>query len=351
MHHSDLSSIISEFEIDPLRYGFKEIGQGYINKTFCVTHPSEPSYILQRINKEVFPEIPAIMENIESALEYLRGEDYESIRLIKTKKNKTLLITEKGEYWRLMTAIENSIAFTNTKKGIVAFEAAKILAKFHALLQNAPPEKFKVVLPNFLDLEYRSSQFYQALEGAEKETLSKAKNAIHKAKKTLQFLQEKDPGDLPIRVCHNDTKLSNILFDKDSQKALCLIDLDTIMPGRFYYDFGDAIRTLVNSSPEDERDLRKIHFDKKQFARCLDGMKELRSILQEEEINSLAYGVVYMPFLHGLRALTDYLMKNKYYKVSYPQQNLDRSNSLFEFAMLAESNYTYMQEAIGKYFH
>ncbi|MGB5170556.1 MAG: aminoglycoside phosphotransferase family protein [Eudoraea sp.] len=350
MKYPGLSLIASQFEIETLDYEFKEINQGYINNTFFVLVEGIPKYILQRINKGVFPNIPTLMENMVRSLNYLSGEGYQSISLIPTKNKKPFLTLEDGKCWRMMTAIENSIAYSTSEDPVIAYETGRILVRFHSLLQKAPKDKFQESLVHFHDLEYRGKQFYQALEMPNELTIEPAKNAINFAKKNLQLLLEAEPTHLPIRICHNDTKLNNILFHKDDKKALCLIDLDTIMPGRFYYDFGDAIRTLVNTSPEDEKDLTKINFSKTQFESCIDGMKEHSSFLRQDEIESLAFGAVLMPFLHGLRALTDYLDGNKYYKVTYENQNLDRCLSLFEFTKLGQINYDYMEETIIKKF-
>jgi serine/threonine protein kinase len=151
--------------------------------------------------------------------------------------------------------------------------------------------------------------------------------------------------NLPIRVCHNDTKLNNILFSEE-KKALCLIDLDTLMPGLLLYDFGDAVRTLANPAPEEETELSKIDFSIEMFAAFAEGMALNRSVFSSDEIKSLSLGPVYMPFLHGLRAYTDFLMGNPYYKVTYPDQNLDRARSLIHFARLAREHDTEMQKTL-----
>ena len=151
---------------------------------------------------------------------------------------------------------------------------------------------------------------------------------------------------LPVRLCHNDTKLNNILFSKTNNKALCLIDLDTLMKGYFFYDFGDAARTIANTAAEDEKDLNKITFNKELFSAFIDGLKNSTRFLSASELKTLPLGVVFMPFIHGLRALTDYLNGNIYYQVAYENQNLDRCLSLFNFAEKAYAEIDFISKEI-----
>jgi Ser/Thr protein kinase RdoA (MazF antagonist) len=153
----------------------------------------------------------------------------------------------------------------------------------------------------------------------------------------LQIFDDFYKANLPERISHNDTKLNNILFNKDN-KGLCLIDLDTIMKGCFHYDFGDAVRTIVSETNEDEKDLNKIKFNITLFESFIDGMNSYGTFLSLKEIEYLPIACALMPFMHGLRALTDYLNSNVFYKVSYENQNLDRCKSLFQFSRLALKN-------------
>ncbi|NNE77985.1 MAG: aminoglycoside phosphotransferase family protein, partial [Pricia sp.] len=174
-----------------------------------------------------------------------------------------------------------------------------------------------------------------------------AKEAIQFAHEVLAQLESVKLKDLPIRICHNDTKLNNILFSKKTKKALCLIDLDTLMRGYFLYDFGDAVRTIVNTAPEDEREHHKITFITSLFESFVDGIAANEKFLSKAEIETLHWGAVLMPFLHGIRALTDYLNGNIYYKVAYENQNLDRCLSLFDFTAKALNHIDYMKGILG----
>ncbi len=228
----------------------------------------------------------------------------------------------------------------------IAFEAGRIIGKFHQLMEDGHKADYVNTIPNFHNLEFRKKEFLSAKAVADSAKLDIAKEPIIFAEEILVKLQVLGQAELAVRICHNDTKLNNILYSKESNKALCLIDLDTLMKGYFYYDFGDAVRTIVNTAPEDERELHKITFERDLFNAFVDGIATNGPFLSKEEINTLALGAVFMPFIHGLRALTDYLNNNIYYKVAYENQNLDRCLSLFDFTQKALNEMDYMQHVI-----
>lgn len=338
------AKILSHFAIPKEKYAFKTINNGLINDTYLVLNTNKPVYILQRINNNVFKNVAGIMQNIDKALNVLNSKNYTSVAVVKTKKN-TSYHKENG-FWRVLSYIDDSVTYNTTTKNSIAFEAGKIIGEFHYLLTSEDVTNYQDTIPDFHNLIHRNNQFFDALEKAKKERVSAAKEAIDFAEELLPDLLDFCFTELPIRVCHNDTKLNNILFSKITDKALCLIDLDTLMKGYFYYDFGDAVRTIVNTAPEDEKDLSKITFNKELFISFIDGLSLHKSILTKEEIDSLPLGAVFMPFIHGLRALTDFLQNDAYYKVAYPNQNLDRCFSLFDFSKKALDNVSFMQQAL-----
>lgn len=331
LEETELNALLEHFSLEKKSYSLKSINDGYINDTYLVLDGDVPTYILQRINHEVFKDVEGLMGNIENGLEHLNDTDYSPIKLVRTKLGKTFFeYTGKG-YWRLMTFIDQSTTYNTTTDRKIAYEAGRIIGKFHSLLQNAQVSDFVDTIPRFHDLQLRKTQFEKAVASSKKEKLITACSAIDFAKKTFPKLENPRQLELPIRICHNDTKLNNILFSEKDTKGLCLIDLDTLMKGYFYYDFGDAVRTIANTAKEDEREHGKITFEKELFEAFVDGLGTNASFLTQKEIQSLHLGVVFMPFIHGLRALTDYLEDNKYYKASYENQNLDRCLSLFDF--------------------
>lgn len=343
----ELNAILREFKVAPKEYSFQPLTAGFINDTFLVFGEEKPLFILQRVNHNVFENIEGLMMNIDMAFKHLKAGDYVQIKLMPAVSGKAY-VSHKSGYWRVMTYIANSTTHDTTTEPEIAFEAGRIIGKFHALLANEPLIQYVDTIPKFHDLELRKMQFLAALARASDEKKEIAKSAIFFSQDMLVKLANMHDKQLPQRVCHNDTKLNNILFSKETQKALCLIDLDTLMTGQFHFDFGDAIRTIVNTAPEDEQNHEKITFEKHLFEAFVDGLESNGSFLNKEEIQALSYGVILMPFLHGIRALTDYLNDNIYYKVAYENQNLDRCLSLFDFTKKALANIDYMKSILSK---
>jgi Ser/Thr protein kinase RdoA (MazF antagonist) len=341
----ELQKILRYFAIENDEFQFQALSAGYINDTFLVSNVDGPLYILQRINHLVFENIDVLMANMSKALIALTSKDYMAIQLIPTREGGNYTKELEG-HWRLMSYIPNSTTFNNSSQNEVAFEAGRVIGKFHLLLQHQDLADYKDSISNFHDLAYREKEFKEALGTAKQSKLESAEKAIDFAKRTLTKLKEIDIDQLPFRVCHNDTKLNNILFSTSTGKALCLIDLDTIMKGYFFNDFGDAVRTIANTAPEDEQNHNKILFDKELFRAFIDGLASNGTFLSQKELRSLPMGAVFMPFIHGLRALTDYLNDNRYYKVTYDNQNLDRCLSLFDFAQKAQNNMPFMERVI-----
>lgn len=345
---NELGSLLEHFSIERKPYIIVPINDGLINDTYRVLDNDLPLYILQRINHSTFKDIEGLMSNVQNALQYLKDTDYAPISLVHTKLGKSYFEDAEKGFWRLMTYIDQSTAHNTAKKETIAFEAGKIVGKFHTLLQHAPKTAFVETIPDFHDLAVRKIQFKDAVGSAKKEALKKAKGAMAFAESTFPLFSDLSAGNLPLRICHNDTKLNNILFSKTDDRSLCLIDLDTVMPGHFYYDFGDAIRTVVNPAKEDEQDHGKISFYRPFFEAFLDGLQQNGSFLTVSEIQWLPLGTAFMPFIHGLRALTDYLNGNRYYKVAHKNQNLDRALSLFDFTQKTLDQLDYMRRIIPK---
>lgn len=342
---NELKHILEHFNLEQQAYTFSALHIGYINDTYLVSLDGRSEYILQRINHGVFEDVHGLMGNIDHTLNHLISKEYCKVELIRTQSDKTYWSDTSG-YWRIMTYIRNSTTYNTTTFPEIAFEAGRIIATFHALLENTDKDQYVDTIPDFHSLDLREEQFKKALSTSSMEKQEIAKEAILFANEMLLQLKKMAPKVVPIRICHNDTKLNNILFSKETRRALCLIDLDTLMKGYFHYDFGDAIRTIVNTAPEDEKNLVKITFDKGLFEAFIQGLAANSSFLSSEELKALPYGAVLMPFLHGIRALTDYLNNNAYYKVSYENQNLDRCLSLFDFTQKAMDELGYMKDVI-----
>lgn len=335
MPDQELYSILGKFLIDDYKNAkFQVINQGYINDTYLVSNTNEEQFILQRINTSIFKNVDAIHANLEVVLPLLQAEDYTSIELMMTKSN-TSYLTNKTDCWRLLTFVDESIAYNFTSDFKIAFEAGRILGRFHALLKDVPISNVVDTLPNLNYLPFHFDAFKIALRSSSQKLSSIAKTEITFAQDTFSRFEEFYNATLPLRICHNDTKLNNILFHKSTGKGQCFIDLDTIMPGYFHYDFGDIIRTAVSESREDETDLSAIQFNLDLFEQVIKGIKSSGLSLEKNETDYLPLSSALLPFMHGLRALTDFLNGNIHYKVTYKNQNLDRCRSLFRVSQLA----------------
>lgn len=345
----ELTALLGCFVIKQKDFDFKVLSAGLINDTFLVYSEQTPLYVLQRINHMIFPDVAGVMQNISCALNVLKAKDYGEIKLLKTPEGSNFVQTTSG-YWRLMGFIAESTTYNTTESEETAYEAGRIVAKFHLLLEGQNILEYADTIPRFHDVNLREQQFENALVSAKVSKLEIATASIAFARKTLNTLKSIDFEALTSRICHNDTKLNNILFSKQTGKGLCLIDLDTIMKGYFFYDFGDAIRTVVNTAAEDEKQLDRITFNKKLFTAFIKGMASNPSFLSRGEVKSLPMGAVFMPFIHGLRALTDYLENNRYYKVAYENQNLDRCTSLFDFSSKALDKIPFMEAELKRFF-
>ena len=345
MNLETLNVIVSQFNIDISNITFKTITQGYINDTYLVESNTSSKFILQRINSNVFKNITGLHKNMEIALTKLKAVDYAELQLIPTNNYKTYHL-HKDDYWRLLPFIPNSIAYNITSNSKIAFEAGRVVGKFHLLLKNEDLTNYAEPLPNLNYLPFRIIEFKNALKNSTKERLQKAKLEIDSSIDHLQDFDVFYNASLPERICHNDTKLNNLLFNKNND-GLCLIDLDTIMKGYFHYDFGDLVRTVVSEANEDEKNLSKINFNTQLFQALIEGIFSNGPLLSKQEVTYLPLSCILMPFMHGLRALTDYLNGNIYYKVNYPEQNLDRCKSLFQFASLARKKQLVIKEIIN----
>lgn len=333
MNKSVLDEIISKFKIELGNFSFRPISQGYINDTFLVSQNNKPKYILQRINSNVFKNITGLHQNLNKALTKLVAKDYVQIKLFRTFKDE-LFHLDKENCWRLLNYIPESTAYNYTSSPKIAHEAGRLIGQFHQLLKNEDIPSFVDTVPNLNYLPFHIKEFNKVLEKSSGKLQSSASGEIAFAKEHLTSFNTFYQASLPKRICHNDTKLNNFLFDNEEQ-GLCLIDLDTIMPGYFHYDFGDAVRTVVSQSNEDEKDLKKISFNITLFKHFIVGLQSSGFKLSDQEMSLLPISCALMPFMHGVRALTDFLNGNIHYKVSYPEQNLDRCKSLFRFASLA----------------
>lgn len=319
--------IESEIRVEPA-------SDGYINDTFKIWVNETPEYILQRISPGVFGDGAGLMQNLELVLPHLKAVDYTELELVRSVQGKTWEPDSGGSAWRMYRYIKGSHTHSASSNPDIAKESGRIIGRFHQLVEPVNPAELYLTLPRFHDLNWRAEQLEEAVKSGIPDRIAQAGFWIAKARNLISLCAEIPWDKLPVRVCHNDTKLSNILFREDRAQALCLIDLDTVMPGYFLYDVGDAVRTLVYSLPEDYREWENIKIRLDLFRPFVEGIKESGLQLTVAEWESLHVGPVLLPLLHGIRALADFLIGDKYYKTAYPDQNLVRARSLVQVASL-----------------
>lgn len=346
----------------------KPFGEGHINETYAVYMPTENGedefdYILQRVNNNVFKDPAGVMENIFSVTEYLRdvirkeggNPDRETLSCIKTKKGDTYFEDSEGQPWRSYHYIANSVCYQMVEDPEQFYQSGSSFGHFLKQLGDYPASSLKETIPNF----HNTVKRFEAFEFALKRDI---KNRAYTCKKEIQFVldrkddcsvlvNQQEKGILPLRVTHNDTKLNNILFDADTGKGLCIIDLDTIMPGLAANDFGDSIRFGAATAAEDEKDLDKMHFDIHLYEMYTKGyLEETKDVLTTEEAASLPWGARLMTLECGMRFLTDYLQGDTYFKTNYPEHNLVRARTQFRLVEEMEKHFTEMQEIVQKYY-
>ena len=360
-----IPGILEAYDFPGTLLGAVRYGQGHINDTFCVVcQPQEGDairFILQGLSLAAFPRPQELMANFVGITGYLRekilaqGGDplRETLSLVKTRDGKDYFTDSDGKVWRLMPFVENTDCFQSATAE--QFEAsARTFGRFQYMLQGYPADTLYETIEKFHDTEDRFRKFQAALKA---DKLGRARDI----QADIQFVLDREAdcsvalnalraGKLPLRVTHNDTKLNNILIDRNTHEGICVIDLDTTMPGLSINDFGDSIRFGANHSREDEKDLTKVNFDMALYEVYTRGFLEgAQGSLTAQELEYLPWGARLMTLECGIRFLTDYLDGDHYFHIQYPTQNLDRCRTQFKLVKDMEDQFEAMHAVIRKY--
>lgn len=352
-----LNEILSHFSVEVT---IEPYGNGHINDTYLTG--SSPRYILQRINTNVFKNPKEVMDNILNVTEHVRKKiiaaggdpERETLRVIKTKTGENYYEAKNGDCYRMYNYIENSVSYDITETPEQLFQAGRAFGRFQNMLSDFPADKLFETIPDFHDTRKRFENLKNAIKADKAGRAASVKDEIDFA---LSFEEEvgivvdalKD-GSLPCRVTHNDTKLNNVMFDKETGEAVCVIDLDTVMPGSLLYDYGDALRFGASTGAEDETDLSKIEFSLEYFEAFTNGfLGELGSAITEKECELLAFSAKLITYEIGIRFLTDYLEGDTYFKIHREHHNLDRCRTQFKLVADIEKKTDKMNEIIKKY--
>ena len=353
-----LKEAAAAFATDGEAVSCQRYGSGHINDTFrliCEKHP----YILQRMLSLMKPEKLSLMRNIEGVTTFLRQEviknngdpDRETLNLIKTRDGGTFYVDSKGNYWRMYLFIEGATCYNLVEKPEDFYQSGKAFGHFQRLLAHYPARELAETIPGFHDTPGRFRAFRKAVEEDICGRASEVQNEI-------QFVMDREQdmglamdmlakGELPLRVTHNDTKLNNIMIDDKTGQAICIIDLDTVMPGLSIFDFGDSIRFGANTAEEDETDLTKVSLSVPLFEIYTRGFLEgCAGSLTEAEVKMLPQGARLMTLECGIRFLTDYLSGDTYFKISREKHNLDRCRTQFGLVEDMEKKWGEMERIV-----
>ncbi|MEG2672781.1 MAG: aminoglycoside phosphotransferase family protein [Ruthenibacterium sp.] len=361
-----LQEALTGFDFGGDIVGALRFGAGHINDTFCV-YTQQPSgdclrFILQRINTDTFKDPVGLMENIVGVTDYLRdavtanGGDpaRETMTVLRTKENKHFYTDSTGGAWRVYPFVEDTLCLQAAETPELFYASGKAFGKFQQLLADYPADTLHETIVQFHDTENRLANFKKALaadsEGRAKLVQAEIEFVLAHEKDCSVAMQALRDKVLPLRVTHNDTKLNNILIDKVSHQGICVIDLDTVMPGLSINDFGDSIRFGANHSAEDEPDLSKVNFDLPLFDIYTKGYFEgAGTALTAAEKEFMPWGAKLMTLECGMRFLTDYLEGDHYFKVHRDGQNLDRCRTQFKLVRDMEAHWNELEAIVKKY--
>ena len=359
----NLKEIFEYFAADGTFLIGEPYGSGHIHDTFRVetSESAKDNYILQRLNNKIFKNIPELQNNIERVTVHLRDKlktipgsniKRECLSLISARDGKSWITDKDGNYWRMYIFISNHRSYNIVDSPDKAFEGGKAIGRFQAMLADMPGVPLFETIPRFHDIEDRLDILDRIIKEDPAGRVSTVREEIdqylRRGEEMKTILKLGRTGKIPLRTTHNDTKFNNILLD-ENDKALCVIDLDTVMPGYVHYDFGDAIRTVTNTAAEDEKDLSKIRMDINLFQAYAEGyLYEAGKTLNEVEKEYLAFAPKLITYTIGVRFLSDFIDGDNYFKIHHEFHNLQRTRAQLKLVMSMEEQYGEMQRIIGE---
>ena len=365
--------IVSLFETVGKVEEVRPLGPGFINDTLivkCVDGDAEVKYILQRKNHNVFPDVPGMMNNIVMVTAHIKakvkaagGDPMREVLTVVERRPESLTEDEKqlpysnlyykdenGNFWAMCTFIEGSVTYEKADTPALAYKGGQGIGKFQAQLAdfNVPLSE---TIKGFHNIRWRFQQWEEALQrdaaGRVKDLAEEISWIESRKEEMLAFWSLVENGTIPTRVTHNDTKISNILFD-EAGEVLCVIDLDTCMSSTSLNDFGDAIRSYTNTGAEDDRDLSKVSMSLEMFKAYAEGyLSERKASMTESELEWLAFSARYITFEQVLRFLMDYIDGDTYYKTNAPDHNLVRTHAQYKLLQSMEEQYLQMKEIVA----
>jgi len=353
----DLYQIAGKFTLKGSVKKIFPFGSGHINDTYKV-ETDRGDYLLQRINHLVFRDVGGLTRNLVSITDYLRervgGHEaaMQVLNCIPAGDRGFVIQWDDGSYWRVFDFVQDCHSYDRVTGVEVALQGGRSFGWFVRELSDFPVEELTETIPGFHNAEKRIGDFEKAVESDAAgravaiQPLISLLLARTQTMRRIHLLGQE--GKIPVRVTHNDTKINNVLFNKSNQ-GICVIDLDTVMPGYVHFDFGDAIRTFTNTAGEDEKESEKIGFNLDYYEAFANGFLEMtRDILTPAELDTLAFSPLYITYEQSIRFLTDYLNGDTYYKIRYPEHNLIRAKAQLRLLVQMESKEKEMQQVISR---
>ncbi len=365
LEQQTILEVCSRFRIEGEFLSYEVLNSGHINSTYRVyflRNGEKKDYIVQKVNTYVFRDPIAVMDNIALVTEYVRAKIKQKQATAKrnvlhystTAAGQYYTVMADGGFWRCCRYIDGSVSFTQTDDLKIIEESGKAFGEFQTYLLDFPVEKLHITIPHFHNTIRRYGALKEAIANDEAKRVAEVQAEIEgymelEEQATQPYRLQKQ-GVLPLRVTHNDTKTSNVLFDAATQEKLSVIDLDTVMPGLVAFDFGDAIRVAGSTVDEDEKDLSKVALDLQKYEAFTRGFVSMvKDGITEAEKSTLALGVIAMTVECGVRFLTDYLNGDKYFRIHYPDQNLARARCHLQLARDMVQKLDKMQQIVDKY--
>ncbi len=359
MEQQDLKHIVAQFDITGNVVEVKPLGNGLINTTYKVcTEGDAPDYVLQHINNAIFPDVEMLMNNIVAVTAHIRGKleaagtddiDRKVLSFVPAKDGKYFYLHE-GKYWRIMVFIPDTVS----QSGVTpesSYIVGETFGNFQAMLADIPVSLGETI-KDFHNMEFRLQQLREAVAENKVGRLAEVQWLVDELEKRADEMCKGErlhrEGKLAKRICHCDTKVDNILFDK-AGNVLCVIDLDTVMPNFIFSDFGDFLRSAANTGAEDDKNLDNVNFNMSIFKAFTEGyLKSARCFLTPVEIENLPYAACLFPYMQTVRFLADYINGDTYYKTQYPEHNLVRSKAQFKLLQSAEAAMPEMKAFIAE---
>lgn len=346
-----------KFKLGSEIVSIERYGNGHINDTFFIETEKGDKFILQRVNTSVFKNPEQVISNIVNVTEYIKNcavSDMKTLELIDTSEDIKFYKDAENNFWRVYKFIDDAVCLESAETAEEFYQSAVAFGKFQKMLSDFPVEKLFETIPDFHNTPVRYKNFLAAVESAPADKREIAAGEIEFVKERRDFCSVLEnanrDGVLPKRVTHNDTKLNNVMLDAKTKTPLCVVDLDTVMPGYSVTDFGDSIRFGASTAAEDEKDLNLVHFDIQLFKAYLKGFLEgCGGSLKADEIRLMPSGAKMMTLECGMRFLSDYLEGNIYFKTEYPEHNLVRCRTQFKLVLETEEKWQEMSDIIEDY--